>query len=104
MKDLWGFILIQKQSECDISFFLCEEQMGKLIPGKVNDVHFGLLIDISPIYSDKVIQALRDFLVLGFTRREACERHGVSPGYFSIALGRIQRVSKSVLQLMPYYV
>ncbi|HAW2654631.1 TPA: transcriptional regulator, partial [Escherichia coli] len=47
---------------------------------------------------------LRDFLVLGFTRKESCERHNVSPGYLSTTLGRIQNISKSVSKLMPYYI
>ncbi|HAK5377354.1 TPA: transcriptional regulator [Salmonella enterica] len=82
---------------------LCKTRKGELIPGQVHEIHFRLLMDISPIYSDKVIQALRDFLVLGFTRKESCERHNVSPGYLSTTLGRIQNISKSVSQLMPYY-
>lgn len=73
------------------------------MPGQVHEIHFWLLVEISPVYSDKVIQALRDFLVLGFTRKESCERHNVSPGYLSTTLGRIQRISKSVSQMMSYY-
>ncbi|EJH1485227.1 TPA: transcriptional regulator [Escherichia coli] len=81
-----------------------QNQKGELVPGQVHEIHFQLLMEISPVYSDKVILALRDFLVLGFTRKESCERHNVSPGYLSTTLGRIQNISKSVSKLMPYYI
>ena len=81
-----------------------QKQKGELVPGQVHEIHFQLLMEISPVYSDKVILALRDFLVLGFTRKESCERHNVSPGYLSTTLGRIQNISKSVSRLMPYYI
>ncbi len=92
-----------KLQEYDESRPLCKIQKGELMPGQVHEIHFWLLVEISPVYSDKVIQALRDFLVLGFTRKESCERHNVSLGYLSTTLGRIQRISKSVSQMMPYY-
>lgn len=66
--------------------------------------HFWLLVEITPLHSEKVINALRDFLVLGYTRREACERHGVSQGYFSGALGRVQRTHQTVNRLVPFYI
>lgn len=81
-----------------------QKQKGELVPGQVHEIHFQLLMEISPVHSDKVILALRDFLVLGFTRKESCERHNVSPGYLSTTLGRIQNISKSVSKLMPYYI
>ncbi len=95
--------MVIKLQEYDESRLLCRRQKGELMPGQVHEIHFWLLVEISPVYSDKVIQALRDFLVLGFTRKESCERHNVSPGYLSTTLGRIQRISKSVSQMMSYY-
>ncbi|HCU1575905.1 TPA: AFA-III adhesin operon transcriptional regulator AfaA, partial [Escherichia coli] len=50
-----------------------------------------------------VINALRDYLVMGYNRMEACGRHSVSPGYFSGALKRFQRVSQTVYRLVPFY-
>ncbi|MWP55172.1 transcriptional regulator, partial [Escherichia coli] len=38
------------------------------------------------------------------TRREACERHEVSQGYFSGALGRFQRTHQTVNRLVPFYI
>lgn len=95
--------MVIKMQEYDESLFLCKRQKGELMPGQVHEIHFWLLMEISPVYSDKVIQTLRDFFVLGFTRKESCERHNVSPGYLSTTIGRIQRISKYVSQLIPYY-
>ncbi|EDJ4889593.1 transcriptional regulator [Salmonella enterica] len=74
------------------------------MPGKMSENHFWLLAEISPVHSEKVINALKDFFVLGYTRKEACERHCVSQGYFSGALGRFQRVSQTVSKLVPFYI
>ncbi|ELO5001015.1 adhesin biosynthesis transcription regulatory family protein [Escherichia coli] len=74
-----------------------------LSPGKMSEHHFWLLADVSSLHSEKVINALRDFLVFGYTRKEACERHNVSPGYFSGALNRFQRVNQTVDKLVPFY-
>ncbi|EFB2788107.1 MULTISPECIES: adhesin biosynthesis transcription regulatory family protein [Escherichia] len=75
-----------------------------LSPGKMSESQFWLLAEISPVHSEKVINALRDFLVLGYTRKEACERHEVSQGYFSGALGRFQRTHLTVNRLVPFYI
>ncbi|MED8729959.1 adhesin biosynthesis transcription regulatory family protein [Escherichia marmotae] len=74
-----------------------------LSPGNVSEEHFWLLVEISPIHSEKIIFALKDFFVSGCSRKEVCERHGISPGYFSGALGRFRHVSMIVFQLIPYY-
>ncbi|HHT0305679.1 TPA: adhesin biosynthesis transcription regulatory family protein [Raoultella planticola] len=88
----------------DSYLYLTKGQKCSLSPGKMSEHHFWLLIEISPLHSEKVINALRDFLVLGYTRREACERHDVSQGYFSGALGRFQRVNQTVTRLVPFYI
>lgn len=87
----------------DKYLFLSKNRKDFLLPAQVQEDHFWLLAEISPIHSEKVIQALKDFLVLGYTRREACERHGVSAGYFSVSLGRLQHVSRVVSKLTPWY-
>ncbi|HAV2168376.1 TPA: transcriptional regulator [Escherichia coli] len=84
--------------------YLTKGQGRALLPGQMSEYHFWLLAEISPVHSEKVINALRDFLVQGYTRREACERHDVSQGYFSGALGRFQRVSMTVSRLAPFYI
>ncbi len=88
----------------DSYLYLTKGREYILPPGKMSENHFWLLAEISPLHSEKVINALRDFLVLGYTRREACERHEVSQGYFSGALGRFQRTHQTVNKLVPFYI
>ncbi|EAA9231964.1 transcriptional regulator [Salmonella enterica subsp. enterica serovar Give] len=88
----------------DRFLYLTKGQKQTLLPGRMTDHHFWLLIEIAPMHSEKVISALRDFLVLGYTRKEACERHDVSQGYFSGALGRFQRTHQTVNRLVPFYI
>ncbi|EFK9059093.1 transcriptional regulator [Escherichia coli] len=76
---------------------------GKLMPASLSNEHFWMLIEISPVYSEKMIRALRDFLVLGKERKKVCELHNVSPSYFSVALGRISHVNEIVSSLTTYY-
>ena len=71
-----------------------------LIPGKVPEDFFWALIELSPLRSEKVVRALRDFLVLGYTRKEVCEKYSVSYGYFSVALKRIRHIDDIVCQLV----
>ncbi|MFO6428140.1 PapB/FocB family fimbrial expression transcriptional regulator [Escherichia coli] len=49
----------------------------------MSELHFWLLIEISPIHSEKIILALKDFSIMGYSRKEVCERHNISSGYFS---------------------
>lgn len=74
-----------------------------LIPGKVDNMQFLLLVEISSIHSEKVIKALGDYLVSGYSRKEACAQHNVSLGYFSDALKRLKAISKVVSWLVPFY-
>ncbi|MFZ5316488.1 adhesin biosynthesis transcription regulatory family protein [Enterobacter asburiae] len=76
---------------------------GMLCPGHIDDEQFWLLISISSMHSDKIIQALRDFLVTGLSRKGACERYDVNSGYFSTCLNRLQRISYISAQLSRYY-
>ena len=84
--------------------YLSKKHRYVLLPGKMPENQFWLLAEISPVRSEKVLNALRDFLVLGYTRREACERYNVSQGCFSGALGRIQRTHQAVNSLVPFYI
>ncbi|HBZ8283064.1 TPA: transcriptional regulator [Escherichia coli] len=72
-----------------------------LIPGKVSEDLFDILIELSAIHSKKIINALRDYLVSGETRKTSCERYGASASYFSVALGRLFHVAQLVSQLVP---
>ena len=75
----------------------------KLSSASLIEEQFWMLIEISPIYSEKIIYALRDFLVFGYARREVCEIYNVSRSYFSISLGRISHVNNVVSSLVLYY-
>ena len=76
---------------------------GTLTPGMVDKTHFHLLIDISSIYSEKIIYALELHLVNGLKRNEACLISGISQSCLSIKLRQLQRISRSVVQMYPWY-
>lgn len=88
----------------DDFLFLGKRHGGTLLAGKVSENQFWLLMEISPIHSKKVINALRDLLVFGYSKREACERYDVSQGYLSSALRRIQKLNYTVSKLAPFYI
>ncbi|HAX5209951.1 TPA: transcriptional regulator [Escherichia coli] len=75
-----------------------------LLPGKVDNIHYLLLVEISSIHSEKVIQALGDYLVYGYSRKEACERNGVSLSYFSGSLKRLKKINHAAYMLAPFYI
>lgn len=75
----------------------------QLKAGKLAEEHFWLLIEISSIHSERVILALKDYLVFGYTRKYVTERYGVNNGYFSVSLARLTNISKLVLELIPFY-
>ncbi|WP_322113981.1 adhesin biosynthesis transcription regulatory family protein [Escherichia coli] len=83
--------------------FFSKNKGHKLLPAELPEEKFWLLAEISPIRSEKVLYALRDYLVLGYERKEVCARYDVSSSYFSIALGRISHVNRVVYSLAPYY-
>lgn len=83
--------------------FYSKYKKRKLTSASLSEEQFWMLVDISPLHSEKVICALRDFLVFGYARRETCEKHNVSSSYFSIALGRISHVNNVVSSLVLYY-
>ncbi|KAE9728703.1 PapB/FocB family fimbrial expression transcriptional regulator [Escherichia coli] len=88
----------------DCYFHSTTKQTKTLLPGQMLEQHFELLIGISPIHSEKVIDALMDHLVLGYTKRECCERNDVCQSYFSGALKRIHVLNLTVCKLIPFYV
>ncbi|AOV96348.1 transcriptional regulator [Edwardsiella hoshinae] len=78
-------------------------RVGELVAGAVPEEQFWLLVDISPIHSEKVILALRDYFVFGLSRKVVCERHGMSCGYLSVSVNRLNLISKNVHKLAGYY-
>ncbi|MEC9625521.1 MULTISPECIES: PapB/FocB family fimbrial expression transcriptional regulator [Escherichia] len=87
----------------DYSVFYSGYKKRKLSSASLSEEQFWMLIEISPLHSKKVICALRDFLVFGYTRREVCCKFNVSLSYFSIALGRISHINHVVSSLAMYY-
>lgn len=73
-----------------------------LQPGEVTEEQFRLLVDISSVRSTKVILALRDYFVLGHSRKLVCERNQVNPGYLSIKIREIQALCRRILELYPH--
>ncbi|HCW0180999.1 MULTISPECIES: PapB/FocB family fimbrial expression transcriptional regulator [Citrobacter] len=77
---------------------------GTLEPGRVNICHFRLLIAMGITGKKNMQDALEEVLVRGLTRREACERHGVSQSHFSVKYRRLQMVNQTVVRMYPYIV
>ncbi|ELB3392106.1 TPA: transcriptional regulator, partial [Escherichia coli] len=63
--------------------FLLNIRESVLLPGSMSEMHFFLLIGISSIHSDRVILAMKDYLVGGHSRKEVCEKYQMNNGYFS---------------------
>ncbi|MEE6304592.1 PapB/FocB family fimbrial expression transcriptional regulator [Escherichia coli] len=55
--------------------FLLNIRESVLLPGSMSEMHFFLLIGISSIHSDRVILAMKDYLVGGHSRKEVCEKY-----------------------------
>lgn len=75
---------------------------GVLEPGRVDICHFRLLMALGLIKGKGMQGALEDVLVRGGTRREACERHGVSQSYFSVKFRHLQMASQTVIRMYPF--
>lgn len=70
--------------------------------GQFTEDHFWILVEISPIHSERIIKALRDYLVSGDSRKVVCERYGVNNGYLSTSLGRLFHINQLALKLCQY--
>ncbi|MXE20425.1 PbsX family transcriptional regulator [Escherichia coli] len=75
----------------------------KLTDNDISNEHFWLLIELSGIRSNKVIMSLRDHLVDGYSKREACERHDVSLSYFSLSLKKLSYIHHVSSLISEYY-
>lgn len=67
-----------------------------LYPGYVEKDLFWFIVDISSIRSDKMINALHDHLVEGYTRSEVCDKYHVNPGYLSVKIREIQGLYEKI--------
>lgn len=78
-------------------------QRGKLIPGEVDGDLLHLLVSIVGVKNEQMVLALRDVLVHGKTRKQACGDYNVSQSYFSIKLHQLQGVSVLISRAYIYY-
>lgn len=78
-------------------------RQGWLVSGFISDEQFWLLVKVSSIRSDKVVNALFDYLVNGISRKESCAKYDVNSGHFSIGLGRLQQLSHTAAELSRFY-
>lgn len=74
----------------------------ELKPG-ISREHFRKLIKLSGIHSQGAIQAMEAYFVDEVTRKEACEKYGVSQSYFSVSLKKIRLSNKLVADIIKYY-
>lgn len=78
-------------------------RQGWLVSGFISEEQFWLLVNASSMRSDKVVNALFDYLVNGISRKDSCTRHNVNSGHFSIGLGRLQQLSHTAAKLSGFY-
>lgn len=86
-----------------MSYVWLKNKGNILLPGQVSNEQFCLLIDISPVRSGKVINALQEYFVKGEKRNIICEKYQVNPGYLSIKIREIQTLSRRILDVYPYF-
>ncbi|MEL8365119.1 PbsX family transcriptional regulator [Escherichia coli] len=75
----------------------------KLTAANICNEHFWLLIELSGVRSEKIIMSLKDYLVDGFSKKEACEKNGVSLSYFSVTLKKLSYINNISALLSEYY-
>ncbi|ENY3616614.1 adhesin biosynthesis transcription regulatory family protein [Escherichia coli O8:H49] len=81
----------------------CNSGLDILSSGNVPEEKFWLLIDISPIHSEKVIVALLDYFVTGKSRKDICEEHNINNGYLSTSIARLNQINQMAKRLSKYY-
>ncbi|HHZ3601381.1 TPA: PapB/FocB family fimbrial expression transcriptional regulator [Escherichia coli] len=74
-----------------------------LTPGCMEEEHFLLLMEISPICSKKVFESLKSYLVDGCSRKFICESYNINNGYLTVSLNRLNKIHQCLLQLKKYY-
>ncbi|EGK3868967.1 adhesin biosynthesis transcription regulatory family protein [Salmonella enterica] len=74
-----------------------------LMPGCLDEEHFLLLMDISPICSKKVCESLRAYLVDGLSRKFICEHYNINNGYLTVSLNRLNKIHQNIYRLREFY-
>ncbi|CAD5758943.1 major pilu subunit operon regulatory protein PapB [Escherichia coli] len=88
---------------CDDKLYQRRIRQGALIPGKVDEEQFLILVEMSSLRSEKMVEALLEHLVHGKSRVSVCEKYAVESRYFSTSLNRLQRLSYFAAQIAGYY-
>ncbi|EHL2886984.1 hypothetical protein KDH02_004789, partial [Salmonella enterica] len=81
---------------------MLSQDAKKTFSGMMTEEQFTMLIDISSIRSTKVIQALKDYFVIGKKRGVICELHNVNQGYLSIKIREVLNLYKKILKMNLY--
>ncbi|ENA9835966.1 transcriptional regulator [Escherichia coli] len=84
-------------------FVMCPRKSDSLVSGEVSEDKFWLLIEISPIQSQKVIYALYDYLVIGSSRKVVCEKHSVNNGYITRCMQKLTHIDRIAELLSSHY-
>ncbi|EEY5917433.1 adhesin biosynthesis transcription regulatory family protein [Escherichia coli] len=74
-----------------------------ICPGKLDEEHFWLLVEISSIHSEKVIKAMKAHLVHGMPRKSVCDEYNVNNGYLSTSLARLNYIHRVASCLSAFY-
>lgn len=64
---------------------------------------FELLLKLTSIRSEPLINAAKDVLVGGLSQRDAAGRHGVNEGLLSRRLTVLENTEKTVIKLVAFY-
>ncbi|MEG1440152.1 MAG: PapB/FocB family fimbrial expression transcriptional regulator [Hafnia sp.] len=108
---------IQAESRWSIFFYLSQDmsttdnidvrhyasRRGQLVAGNVDKNHFNLLVDIVGVKNENMVSALREVLVCGKPRKQACEENKVPQSYLSIKIRQLQRMSGLISTAYVYY-
>ncbi|TGH36351.1 PapB/FocB family fimbrial expression transcriptional regulator [Escherichia coli] len=70
----------------------------------MSENHFEILLSLTPINSQKVRLALKNYFVDGCTRKKTCERNNVSQGYFSISMRKVMQTNRFVASIAEFYI
>ncbi|WP_139762676.1 PapB/FocB family fimbrial expression transcriptional regulator [Citrobacter sp. A316] len=76
---------------------------SRLISGTVPEDVFWLLIELSAIRSEKIINALKGYFVEGKSRKYLCDEFRVNNGYLSTSIARVERAHAVVKGLLSLY-
>ncbi|HGX3883539.1 TPA: adhesin biosynthesis transcription regulatory family protein [Escherichia coli] len=83
--------------------YLTKLKKDFICPGKLDEEHFWLLIEISSIHSEKVIKAMKAHLVHGMPRKRVCDEYNVNNGYLSTSLSRLNYIHRVASYLSTFY-